>query len=153
MKKTIVAIIAAMTPMALFADTFDNLWKQYSQAQRKDLPHQQIEVLDKIAVRAEAEKSYGNLLRAEVERMTVTARISADSLKPAVARMEERAAVAEKGDKVLAAVYNCVLGDVYATVKDGDFAGRQPRAASATASRLPIPIFSPVPMRWVMCRL
>lgn len=123
MKKTIVAIIAAMTPMALFADTFDNLWKQYSQAQRKDLPHQQIEVLDKIAVRAEAEKSYGNLLRAEVERMTVTARISADSLKPAVARMEERAAVAEKGDKVLAAVYNCVLGDVYATVKDGDFAG------------------------------
>ena len=128
MRKTIVAIIAAMTPMALFADTFDQLWKQYSQAQRKDLPRRQIEVLDKIAVRAEAEKSYGNLLRAEVERMTVTARVSADSLKPAVSRMEERAAAAETTDKVLAAVYNCVLGDVYATVKGGDFEGSEDKS-------------------------
>lgn len=117
MKKTFLTIMAAlMMPMASFADGYTALWKQFGQAQKKDMPKSQIEILDKIATQAEKQKSYGNLLKAETNRFNVLASISNDSVANAVRRFESRAAAAEKTDKALAAVYYCVLSDVYRTV-------------------------------------
>lgn len=117
MKKTFLTIMAAlMMPVALFADGYTALWKQFGQAQKKDMPKSQIEILDKIATQAEKQKSYGNLLKAETNRFNVLASISNDSVANAVRRFESRAAAAEKTDKALAAVYYCVLSDVYRAV-------------------------------------
>ena len=117
MKKTFLTIMAAlMMPMASFADGYTALWKQFGQAQKKDMPKSQIEILDKIATQAEKQKSYGNLLKAETNRFNVLASISNDSVANAVRRFESRAAAAEKTDKALAAVYYCVLSDVYRAV-------------------------------------
>ena len=53
MKKTFLTIIAAlMMPVASFADGYTALWKQFEQAQKKDMPKSQIEILDKIATQA-----------------------------------------------------------------------------------------------------
>lgn len=117
MKKTIIAIAAAMMmPLALFADGYTQIWKQYEQAKRKDLPQTQIKLLDKIAAMAQKEKNYGNLLKAETDRLILCSRISGDSLMPSIARIEKLAEQAETSDAALAAVYNCVLGDAYSTV-------------------------------------
>lgn len=117
MKKTFLTIMAAlMMPMASFADGYTALWKQFEQAQKKDMPKSQIEILDKIATQAEKQKSYGNLLKAETNRFNVLASISNDSVANAVRRFESSAAAAEKTDKALAAVYYCVLSDVYRAV-------------------------------------
>ena len=117
MKKTFLTIIAAlMMPVASFADGYTALWKQFEQAQKKDMPKSQIEILDKIATQAVRQNSYGHLLKAETNRFNVLAGISNDSVANAVRRFESSAAAAEKTDKALAAVYYCVLSDVYRTV-------------------------------------
>ena len=123
MKKTIIAIAAAMMmPFALFADGYSQIWKQYERAKDKDLPKTQIQLLDQISTHALKDKSYGNLLKAEIDRLVLCSRISGDSLKPSVQRVENMARQAEKTDAALAAVYNCVLGDVYASVdNNADF--------------------------------
>ena len=117
MKKTIIAFAAAMMmPFALFADGYTQMWKKYETAKNKDLPKTQIQLLDQITSHALKDKSYGNLLKAEIDRLTLYSRISGDSLKPYLARVENRARQTEKTDAVLAAVYNCVLGDAYSVV-------------------------------------
>lgn len=114
MRKTIFALITAvMLPIGTFADKYTELWKQYDAAMKKDMPKTQIEVLDKIAAQAAKEKSYGNLLNAEVKRINALASVSPDSISPAIKTLENQAANAEKTDKALAAVYHCVLSDVY----------------------------------------
>ena len=119
MKKTIIAIAAAMMmPFALFADGYTLMWKQYERAKDKDLPKTQIQMLDRITSHALKDKSYGNLLKAEVDRLVLCSRISGDSLRPSISRVENIARQAEKTDVALAAVYNCVLGDVYASVSN-----------------------------------
>lgn len=125
MKKKIIAFVSAMiVPLTIFADGYTQLWKQYEEAKKKDLPKTQIQLLDKIAASAKKENSYGNLLKAEIDRMNLCSTISVDSLKPAILKLETMAKSAEKTDAALAAVYNCVLGDVYATVSNNnsDFA-------------------------------
>ncbi len=123
MKKTIIAIAAAMMmPFALFADGYTQMWKQYERAKDKDLPKTQIQLLDQITSHALKDKSYGNLLKAEIDRLVLCSRISGDSLRPSVSRVENMARKAEKTDAALAAVYNCVLGDIYASVgNNADF--------------------------------
>ena len=78
MKKTLIALFAAlMLPVATFADKYTGLWKEYDEAVKKDLPKSQINVLERIAASAAKEKSYGNLLKAEVRRINTLASISA----------------------------------------------------------------------------
>jgi len=114
MKKIFYAIIAAMMmPMAALADGYTQLWKQYEQARRKDLPRSKIVALDKIAAKAAREQSYGNLLSAEVRRVDAMAELSADSIMPGVRQLEQKAREAEARDAALAAVYYCVVGNAY----------------------------------------
>lgn len=115
MRKTVLILTIAtlLSPLAAMADTYTALWKKYSDAQEKDQPRTGLAVLSQIVTKATAEGGYGHLLKAELETIKVLNDISNDSLAPAVARFGRKAKQAEGKDKVLAAVYNCVLGKMY----------------------------------------
>lgn len=99
-----------MAPFGMWAQSYDALWKQVDEASRKDLPKTQIDVLKKIVNKAQKEKSYGNLLAAELMTSGLWTQISPDSVAPQKTRLQRLAAEAEQKDKVLAAVYNCAIG-------------------------------------------
>lgn len=124
MKKTILTIIATiMMPLATIADGYDSLWKQYKTAGRKDLPKTQIEILDSIATQAERTKNYGQLLRAEANRMTLRGEISPDSIMTDIEQLRIKAAQAEHSDGAISAIYYVMLGDAYTAVGDGTTQG------------------------------
>lgn len=117
MKKTIALfVLTLLVPLAAVADGYTALWKQYDEARKKDLPKSQIALLGKIAARAAAEKSYGHLLKAEVNRTVTLAKLSPDSLDGAIGRLKQAAGEAAGTDRALEAVYCCVLSDVYANL-------------------------------------
>lgn len=116
MKKHIAIIFLlfwAIPFASMAADNYEKLWKEASMASGKDLPKTEIAVMKKIVTLAESQKNYGQLLAAETRTISLWNSISPDSLAPYVKRMEKRAEAAEKKDKVLAAVYNAVLGKFY----------------------------------------
>jgi len=110
MRKIIFGILC-MVPMILFGQSFDTLWKQVEAARKKDLPQTEQETLRKIVVKAEKEKAYGQLLKAELQGARTQCEVSPDSLKPAVARLQQREQALK--DPALKAVYQTVLGSVY----------------------------------------
>lgn len=107
-------------PMFTFADSYNSLWKLYEEAARKDLPQSQKSVLDKIIVKATAEKQYGHLLKAELTRMDVTVLVTPDSLETEIKKLEQKEINLRKSDHVLAAVYETVLGKIKMNVEDPD---------------------------------
>ena len=113
MKKLFIAtIICLMMPMFTFSQTYSALWKQVKDAQDNDLPQTEQEVLGKIVTKAEKEKAYGQLLKAELQRAKSQCEVAPDTLKPVVEQLKERAAMAEE-DHVLQSVYYAVLGYIY----------------------------------------
>ena len=114
-----------MVSFNLFAQSYDELWKQVDIARGKDLPKTQLTVLKKIVGKAQREKSYGNLLAAELLTSSLQTRISPDSADLEKARLKKLCAKAETTDKVLYAVYNCAFGRIfkYDTDKDELIAG------------------------------
>lgn len=105
-----------MLSTTLHADDFSSLWENYNKTTRKDLPKDKVNILDKIIADAEQAGSYGNLLKAETQRLIDIAQISVDSIPPALKRLEQKELAAEKTDKALAAVYCCVLADTYENI-------------------------------------
>ena len=97
--------------MMLFGQTYSALWKQVEEAEKKDLPRTQYDVLMKIVNKAQKEGEYGQLMAAELAGSRVMATIAPDSLQPAVERMELRYRSAT--DKALTAVYATVLKKIY----------------------------------------
>ena len=110
MKKIALAVIW-MIPAFLFGQSYESLWKQVEDALNKDLPQTEQQVLRQIAAKAEKEKNYGQLLKAELEAGQACTSVSRDSLKPVVERLQQREERAK--DPVLRAVYQTVLGSVY----------------------------------------
>ena len=108
-------IFAVVMPLAAMADSYTSLWKKYDAARAKDHPKTVLEVLGKISEKAKSERAYGQLLKAQVLSAQYTVDVSNDSLDTEIDRIRqyEQAAVAS-GDKVLAAIYQSVLGEVYA---------------------------------------
>ena len=119
MSRLLITIIAAMVSIFSSGQGFTNLWKQVEEAEDKDLPKQKIEVLDKITKKAEKEKAYGQLLKAELQTIQTKYSISPDSLLPDVKRLEAKIPQAEKQDKTLAAVYKLIVGRIY-QINPGD---------------------------------
>lgn len=107
----IVLLVLALLPVRLSGQSFSALWKQADDAAVKDLPKTQISVLEKIEAKAEAEKSYGHLLKAVLLKTRLTSVISPDSLHDAVGRMEW--SCGEATEPVLKAVYAAVLNRIY----------------------------------------
>ncbi len=115
MKKTIAILFAVLLalPTTTLADSYEKLWKQVETAGQKDLPKTQIELLQKIADKAEKEGNYGQLLEAKVRMVSAKTIVSPDSLAPALAQIEAEAALKEKADPATASVYYAVLGAAY----------------------------------------
>ena len=115
MRKTVITLLTALLalPCKTVADTYTQLWKQVDEAARKDLPKTQIDILTRIAEKAEAEADYGQLLKAETRITQNMCAISADSLAPAVARTVAKAEAAKNKNIALAAVYYTVAASYY----------------------------------------
>ncbi len=118
MKKFATYFIALLTALtfhiqAVNAESFESLWKKVSTATEKDLPQTTIQLLQTISDKAEAERSYGNLLKAQLMTIHAKVEISGDSLPVMVERMEKKTVQAECTNKTLAAVYHAVMGKLY----------------------------------------
>ena len=115
MKKIIMMLIASllMLPSHMMADSYTVLWKQYERAQQKDLPKTSMNVLKKIITKAQADKRYGHLLKAELLHGSLANQVSPDSLTIEAERLVASMQKAEKQDPVLAAVYQSSLGRLY----------------------------------------
>lgn len=113
MKHKIFIVVATimLVPMGLFGQTYQSLWKQVEEAQKKDHPQTAMSHLEKIEKKAEKELAYGQLLKSTLLYASLQAEIAPDSLQPAVARLETR----EKGTKdvALKCVYDAVLAKIY----------------------------------------
>ena len=113
MKHRIFIVVAAilLVPMGLLGQTYQTLWKQVEEAQKKDLPKTAMTHLQKIEQKAMKEKSYGQLLQSTLLHSRLQAEVAPDSLRPAVDRLEQQ----EKTIKEvpLKAVYDAVLSIVY----------------------------------------
>lgn len=107
MKKSIIFIIALVMPIFLFGQTYKSLWNQVEEAEKKDLPKTEYEVLQKIVKKATKEKAYGQLLKAELQAAQVMAEIAPDSLKPAMDQMQQHWLGTK--DEVLRLVWQTVL--------------------------------------------
>ena len=120
-KKVLLTVVClmALSHLEVMAQSYTALWKQVSDAQSKDLPKTELEVLDKIAKKAQAERSYGQLLKASLRHVAVQTQISPDSLDVELERVKGDLTQAEKsGNRVLAAVWQSVLGRVYKEKSD-----------------------------------
>ena len=110
MKKFLIITIALIMPMFLFGQSYSALWKQVSEAEEKDLPKTQYEVLQKIVNKADKEHQYGQLLKAELYAAQTMVDIAPDSLKPEVDRIVARYQKAT--DQVQRLVYQTVLWQI-----------------------------------------
>ena len=97
--------------MTVNGQTYTALWKQAEEAEKKDLPRSQYDVLMKIVDKAQREGQYGQLMAAELAGSRVMTTIAPDSLQPAIERMEQR--YRQATDKALATVYAVVLKKIY----------------------------------------
>ena len=111
MRKYIVTALMAVAAMTAGAQNIKQLWQQADDASKKDLPKQEMAVLEKIVKAADKQQSYGNLLKAELRLMNVKGMVSADSLAPALERLEFRMAL--MSNKVQRSVYCAVLSKIY----------------------------------------
>ncbi|MDD7319089.1 MAG: alpha-2-macroglobulin family protein [Prevotella sp.] len=115
MKKSVLftIIVLFIAPMFMFGQSYNSLWKEVENARDKDLPQTAISALDKVIAKASKEKNYGNLLKARLMRSGLATEVNPDSAEVEVEKFKKAAQEAEKSDPVLAAVYNCVLGNYY----------------------------------------
>ena len=108
----IALVVILMSPMGLLAQTYQSLWKQVEEAQKKDLPKTAITHLQKIENKARKERAYGQLLKSTLLHARLQSEVAPDSLRPAVERLEllEKQAAT---DIPLQSVYATVLAQVY----------------------------------------
>ena len=113
MKHRIFIVVATilLVPMGLLGQTYQTLWKQVEEAQKKDLPKTAMTHLQKIEQKAMKEKSYGQLLKSTLLHSRLQSEVAPDSLRPAVDRLEQQER--NVSDVPLKAVYDAVLSIVY----------------------------------------
>ena len=94
-------------PLILFGQSYSSLWKKVAEAEEKDLPKTEYDVLQQIVKKAEKGKDYGQLLKAELQSARAMAGIFPDSLPPILERMRQQAE--QTNDEVLRVVWQTVL--------------------------------------------
>lgn len=107
--KQIICTTLFMTLIAITgqAQTIAQLWQQADNANKKDLPQQEISFLHKIVKAAEVKQQYGDLLKAEMRIFQLKAAISPDSIQPAMSYLENK--MKTQKSEVQKAVYNAIL--------------------------------------------
>ena len=78
-----------MMPTMMMADGYSKLWKQVEQAAEDELPQDEIQILQEIVDKAKKQRSYGNLLKAELLLNEVMLEVSPDSVAVAFKAIEE----------------------------------------------------------------
>ena len=134
MKKIIYILVLSIIPVSMFADSFTSLWKKVAEAESKDLPKTQIKWLERIISKAEKEKTYGQLLKAQFRYAAVQTQVSPDSLETETKLLEHKALTAK--DNVLRAVYASALGKMY-QAQDADDAQAKSKAWFAQSLEKP----------------
>ena len=114
--KAVLTVLMVLFSVMVQGQTYKELWKQAEEAEKKDLPRTQYDVLMKIVAKAQKDGQYGQLMAAELAGSRVMTTIAPDSLKPAVERMVKR--YRGTNDKVLATVYAVVLKKIYSDNPD-----------------------------------
>ena len=148
MKKSIILIIALVMPIFLFGQTYKSLWNQVEEAEKKDLPKTEYEVLQKIVKKATKEKAYGQLLKAELQAAQVMAEIAPDSLKPAMDQMQQH--WLDTKDEVLRLVWQTVLYKVSSGNAELEMNIERPKLTDglcAKLSRIKDEAYSPLVIR------
>ena len=112
MKRLFLALVGSLIIMTMSGQTYNSLWRHVKDAERQDLPQTVTETLQQIVHKAEQERNYGQLLKAELMYWGTLCSVSPDSLRPAMEQLKEREQQAE-GNRVLQAVWQTVLGYVY----------------------------------------
>ena len=107
MKKIFISLIVMIMPMMLFGQSYASLWKKVEQAQDKDLPQTEYELLQKIVAKAEKGRDYGQLLKASLQSAQAMASVASDSLRPAMEEMKRKCE--STTDEVLRIVWQTVL--------------------------------------------
>lgn len=108
------ALLYILLPLAMMADSYHSLWKQFTEARNKDLPKTELNILGQISFKSEVDHNYGQLLSAELMTASLKSSISPDSLSVGIERLKIKAREAESSDQVLAAIYESALGRFYA---------------------------------------
>ncbi len=114
--KCIFTILALLLSLVAEGQSFTSLWKKFDDAKQKDLPRTQMDVLRQIVQKAETERAYGHLLKAEFGLSALQTQISPDSLDVEKVRLVQKAEAAE--EPALRAVYASALGRMYSIVGD-----------------------------------
>lgn len=111
-------VILVMIPALVSAQSYDELWKSFKEANNKDLPQTCLQVLDKITKKAENEKSYVHLLKAELTKIEVRYALApfsaVDSAEVWCNEMKARALKLDGKDKVAAAIMNLAIHEAQA---------------------------------------
>ena len=106
----VTSILLSMFSLPGKAQSFKQLWDDVQEAQKADKPKTEIACLEKIVAKAEKEKAYGHLMKAELMIIQAKNVISPDSLEPAFRRLLQKT---ERQTKPIPkAVYHAVLGRI-----------------------------------------
>lgn len=108
-QNSVIALSLIAAPV--MAAPYDGMWKEFNAAIGKDQPRTALTVLQRIRQKAEAQKSYGNLLKAMLEEQGVLSMLSPDSVEAAQKRFDAKYKEWRKTDGVIAAVYQTLLDD------------------------------------------
>lgn len=112
MKRYILTLSVMLSALSsATAQTFDALWRKAAEAAEKDQPLTELSVVRQISAKAQASKSYGNLLAAELRGVTLLGCVSSDSIAPAVQRLEKR--VGGESDPRTKALWHAALAKLY----------------------------------------
>ncbi|MBQ7715935.1 MAG: hypothetical protein IJT55_00305, partial [Prevotella sp.] len=103
-------VMCLMAATSVKAQSFSQLWSEVEKAQKADKPQSEITVLEQIIAKAEKEKAYGQLMKAELMVIQCKSAISPDSLAPAFTRLVKKAEAQKK--ELPRAVYHAVIGKV-----------------------------------------
>lgn len=103
-------VMCFLVTTSVKAQSFSQLWSEVEKAQKADKPQSEITVLEQIITKAEKEKAYGQLMKAELMVIQCKNAISPDSLAPAFTRLVKKAEAQKK--ELPRAVYHAVIGKV-----------------------------------------
>lgn len=116
---SLVLLVAFMGCMpVLHAQTYDKLWKQVEQAQKKSLPQTVIKLTDEIFRKGEQEKNTPQMLKAYMCRSTVQDALTPDSFYVNLKGLEQWAR--HEPNPVSRAVLNSLVATIYADFAAGN---------------------------------
>lgn len=104
-------IITAMIHIPMFAQTYDNLWKQVKEAEEKSLPKTVAKLSDKIFKKAQREQNAPQMFKAYLYKIQSQEEVSPDSIYPNFQYMEKW--VKNERNVVNRAILHSMLAGMY----------------------------------------